>query len=133
MTTTSSTLQATLIAPGFTVADVAASIAFYEKLGFAIEERWEHEGKLLGVMLSAGNGKIGLSQDDWKKGRDRVKGVGVSTWISTNQDIDEIANRAKVGGITLDGDPVDYEWGGRGFSVTDPDGFKLTISREDPK
>lgn len=133
MTTTTSTLQAELITPGFTVGDIEASIAFYETLGFAIEERWEHEGTLMGVMISAGKGKMGLTQDDWKKGRDRVKGVGVSTWISTNQDVDEIANRAKAGGITLDSEPQDNDWGGRGFTVTDPDGFKMTISREVPK
>ena len=53
------------------------SITFYEALGFTIDERWEDNGKLLGVMLRAGKSQIGLSQDDWKKGRDRKKGIGV--------------------------------------------------------
>lgn len=123
-------LQATSIAPGITVDDLAKSIAFYEGLGFAVGERWEDGGTLMGVMLHAGHSMYGLSQDDFAKGKDRVKGVGMRTWISTEQDIDELAARAKAAGVTLDSDPEDYPWGGRGFAVTDPDGFKLTISRE---
>ncbi len=123
-------LQAAFIAPGVTVNDLARSIAFYEGLGFAVGERWEDGGKLMGVMLHAGTGMLGLSQDDFAKGTDRVKGVGMRTWISTEQDIDAIAARAKAAGVTLDSGPEDYPWGGRGFAVTDPDGFKMTISRE---
>jgi len=125
-----SRLQATQVAPGFTVNDLARSLAFYEGLGFAVGERWEDKGKLHGVMLHAGNCMLGLTQDDFAKGKDRVKGVGIRIWISTDQDIDQIAARAKAGGVKLDGEPEDYPWGGRGFAVTDPDGFKLTISRE---
>jgi len=123
-------LQAAFIAPGITVNDLARSIAFYEGLGFAVGERWEDGGKLLGVMLHAGACMYGLTQDDFAKGKDRVKGVGMRTWISTEQDIDDIAARAKAAGVTLDTEPEDYPWGGRGFAVTDPDGFKLTLSRE---
>jgi len=130
-TTTSSFLQATQVAPGFTSNDLTRSITFYESLGFAVGDRWEDGGKLLGVMLHAGNCMLGLTQDDFAKGKDRVKGIGMRTWIKTDQDIDEIAARAKAAGVKLDGDPEDYPWGGRGFAVTDPDGFKLTISRED--
>ena len=37
---------------------------------------------------------MGLSQDDWKKGRDRIKGVGFRLWIGTGQDLDAVAARA---------------------------------------
>ena len=40
---------------------------------------------LLGVMLRAGATQIGLNQDDWKKGRDRKKGIGVRVSISTTK------------------------------------------------
>jgi len=123
-------LQATIMAPGITVNDLGRSIKFYEGLGFAVGERWEDGGKLMGVMLHAGTSMYGLSQDDFAKGKDRVKGIGMRTWISTEQDVDEIAARAKAAGVPLDAEPQDYPWGGRGFAVTDPDGFKLTISRE---
>jgi uncharacterized glyoxalase superfamily protein PhnB len=127
-TTTQTPLQVKTLAPNFTVNDLQKSISFFEGLGFAIDERWENEGILLGVMLRAGEARIGLSQDDWKKGRDRQKGVGARLFISTTQDIDQLAARAKDAGISLDSEAHDTEWGSRAFDVTEPSGFKLTIS-----
>ena len=123
-------LQAKSLAPNLTVDDLQQSIRFFEGLGFGVEERWEENGLLLGVMLQAGQARIGLSQDDWKKGRDRQKGVGMRVFIDTAQDIDGLAARAKEAGITLDRDPHVTPWGSRAFEVTEPSGFKLTISNE---
>ncbi|HEX9893636.1 MAG TPA: VOC family protein [Gemmatimonadales bacterium] len=131
-TTTESVLQAKGIAPSLTVDDLDRSIRFYEGLGFALEDRWEDGGKLLGVMLRAGDAHLGLSQDDWKKGKNRVKGLGLRLWISTNQDTDELAKRAKAAGIILTREPYD-EWGSHAFDVIDPDGFLVTISKDSPK
>ena len=58
--------------PSLTVNDLKASEAFFTGLGFEIEDRWEKDGKLLGLMLKAGEARLGLSQDDGKKGMDRV-------------------------------------------------------------
>ena len=122
-----SALQAKTITPNLTVDDLKASIGFFESLGFAVEERWEDNGKLNGVMLRAGDAHIGLSQDDWKKGRDRQKGVGSRIFIETKQDIDKLAARARQGGVRLNAEPHDTEWGTRAFEVTEPSGFLLTI------
>ena len=130
MATTQETLEVRSIVPNFTVDDIRKSIAFYEGLGFSVEERWEDHGTLQGVMLRAGNNRIGLSQDDWKKGRDRKKGVGMRVFIGTTQNVDEIAARAKRAGIKLDAEPHDTEWKTRAFEVTDPSGFLLTISTD---
>jgi len=130
MTTTQETLQIASIVPNLTVDDLQKSIIFYEGLGFAVDERWEENGTLLGVMLRAGKNKIGLSQDDWKKGRDRKKGIGMRVFIATTQNVDEIAARAKRAGIKLAAEPHDTEWKSRAFEVTDPSGFLLTISNE---
>jgi uncharacterized glyoxalase superfamily protein PhnB len=127
-TTTETALQVKTLSPSITVNDLQKSIRFFESLGFAVDERWEEEGALLGVMLRAGEARIGLSQDDWKKGRDRQKGVGMRLFLSTTQDIDELAARAKKAGIALDSEPHDTEWGSRAFDVTEPSGFRLTIS-----
>jgi uncharacterized glyoxalase superfamily protein PhnB len=128
--TTQEALQISAIVPSITVDDLQKSIAFYEALGFAIDEQWEEGGKLLGVMLRAGKTQIGLSQDDWQKGRDRKKGIGVRLTMSTTQKIDEIAARAKAAGIKLKSEPHDTEWKSRAFEVTDPSGFLLTIFSE---
>ena len=74
-----------------------------------------------------------MSQDDWKKGRDRKKGVGLRLLMSTTQNVDEVAARAKNAGITLKSEPFDSEWKTRVFEVVDPSGFLLTISSESVK
>ena len=130
MATTQEALQISAIVPNFTVDDLQKSITFYQALGFTIDERWEDNGTLLGVMLRAGKSQIGLSQDDWKKGRDRKKGIGIRVSISTTQNVDEIAARAKGAGIQLKSEPHDTEWKSRAFEVTDPSGFLLTIFSE---
>jgi uncharacterized glyoxalase superfamily protein PhnB len=128
--TIDSVLQATEIMPSLTVNDLQESIRFYEGLGFAIEERWEDSGVLMGVMMMAGKCRIGLGQDDWKKGRDRVKGQGMRIYLTTTQNVDDLAARAKAAGVTLESEPHDTPWKSRAFEVTDPSGFKLTISTE---
>ena len=132
MATTQEAVQISAFVPTLTVDDLQKSIAFYEALGFAIDERWEEKGTLLGVMLRAGKTQIGLNQDDWKKGRDRKKGIGVRVSISTSTPgtVDEIAKRAKNAGITLKSEPRDTEWKSRAFEVSDPSGFLLTIFSE---
>ena len=128
MATTQDVTQISAFVPSLTVDDLQKSISFYEALGFAIDERWEDKGTLLGVMMRAGRTEIGLNQDDWKKGRDRQKGIGVRLSISTTPGtVDEIAKRAKDAGITLKSDPHDTEWKSRAFEVVDPSGFLLTI------
>ena len=129
-TTTETALQVRTVSPILTVNDLQKSVRFFEGLGFAVDERWEEGGVLLGVMLRAGEAQIGLSQDDWKKGRDRQKGVGMRLLLSTSHDIDQIAARAKKAGISLDSEPHDAEEGSRAFDVTEPSGFKVTISSQ---
>jgi uncharacterized glyoxalase superfamily protein PhnB len=128
MTTATSILNALGIAPILTVNDLEQSLRFYERLGFGIEERYERDGKLSGARLAAGEARINLNQDDWAKGRDRAKGVGMRIFIPTAQDIDQLAAKIKEAGVALDGEPEDMPWG-HSFALTDPDGFKLTIAR----
>ena len=131
MATTQEAVQISAIVPTLTVDDLPKSIKFYEAFGFAIDERWEENGTLLGVMLRAGKTRIGLNQDDWKKGRDRKKGIGMRLSISTTPgQVDEIAKRAKNAGLRLTSEPHDTEWKSRAFEVSDPSGFLLTIFSE---
>ena len=132
MATTQEAVQISAIIPTITVDDLQKSITFYEALGFTIDETWEDNGTLLGVMLRAGKSQIGLNQDDWEKGRDRKKGIGVRLSLLTPQNVDEIARRAKSAGITLKSEPQDTEWKSRAFEVIDPSGFLLTIFSETP-
>lgn len=122
-------LVLTTSSPSFTVNDVDRSLAWYlDVLGFTIGDKWEHDGKLMGAEILAGKTKFWIGQDDWKKGRDRVKGVGVRIYCTTTNDIDALAKRIKSKGGTLADEPRD-EWGMRHLTVDDPDGFKITISK----
>jgi catechol 2,3-dioxygenase-like lactoylglutathione lyase family enzyme len=117
--------------PSFTVNDVEKSLAWYrDVLGFAVEETWKDAGKVVGVTLRAGDVSFMIGQDDWKKGRDRKKGEGFRMFCMTKKDIDAIAERIEAKGGRLDKGPTDESWGVRDISLTDPDGFKITIAAE---
>jgi lactoylglutathione lyase len=125
------TLRLRSVEPSLTVDDLEQSLRFYtDVLGFIVGERWTEGGVLRGVMLKAGACGLGLSQDDWAKGRDRKKGQGMRIWCKTVQDIDALAARIKAAGGRLTEEPKDQSWGGRSLSVDDPDGFHITIYSE---
>jgi uncharacterized glyoxalase superfamily protein PhnB len=122
------TLQGKSVMPSLTVDDLQRSLDFFAGLGFGVEERWEDNGVLLGAMLRGGDARLGLSQDDFKKGRDRKKGLGMRIYIETADDVDAVAAAARAAGISLTAEPHDTEWGARAFVVTEPSGFVLTIA-----
>ena len=47
-------------------------------------------------------------------------------YIITGPKIDQLASQIKARGGVLDHEPKD-DWGVRAFSLTDPDGYKLTF------
>ena len=93
-TSTETALQVKELLPNYTVNDLPKSLAFFEALGFAVDEQ---------------------------------KGIGTRLYVTTTQDIDQLAARVKKAGIRLDSEAHDTEWG-RAFDVTEPSGFKVTIS-----
>ena len=118
------------VTPGFTANDAAASIKWYcDVLGFTVKERWEHEGEFRGGQIASGAVTINIGQDDWKLGRDRVKGQGARIYILMGPGIDQYAEAIKARGGRLDHEPQEG-WGIRAFSISDPDGFKLTFMTE---
>lgn len=123
------TLRLRSAAAGFTVNDIEKSVAFYRDiLGFIVKDRWEENGKLLGVEMVAGGVSFMLGQDDWKKGRDRVKGEGFRIYCTTGQHVDRLAEQIKERGGSLTQEPRTQPWGMRDFAIEDPDGFKITIA-----
>ena len=86
MTTTA--LQIRSLVPTLTVNDLKRSLKFYrDGLGFAVSEEMKDGGEVKGVMLDAGGFNLGIAQDDFAKGRDRVKGVGMRLYLETDQDV----------------------------------------------
>lgn len=122
------------VGPSITANDVSKSLHWYrDVLGFAIVERWEKEGVLLGAELKAGKVSFWVGQDDWKKGRDRKKGEGFRLYCTTTGDIDALARGIESRGGVLDAPVADTPYGTREFALTDPDGFKITIAKETKK
>ncbi len=124
-----STLNLSGVMPAITVSDLGASIAWYrDVMGFVVAREIEHEGQRVAAMIGAGSVQFMLGQDDFAKGRDRQKGIGFRLYCVSEQDIDELAAGIKARGGTLDQEPTDQPWGARDLAVSDPDGFKITIS-----
>lgn len=117
--------------PSFTVNDLEKSLGWYrDVLGFDVAETWKNDdGKVMGISLKAGEVSFMIGQDDWKKGRDRKKGDGFRIYCETKKSVDDLAKRIEAKGGRLDSGPTDQPWGVRDISVTDPDGFKITIAR----
>jgi len=122
------TLRTRTVTPSFTVNDLQRSIGWYEGvLGFTIADRWEMGGTLMGVELKAGATRLMIGQDDFAKGRDRQKGVGMRLYLETAQDLDRLAANITARGGMLAQPPTVQSWGDKTFDVTDPDGFRLTF------
>jgi uncharacterized glyoxalase superfamily protein PhnB len=117
--------------PSFTVNDLDRSVSWYrDVLGFGVEETWkDDDGKVVGVSLKAGDVSFMVGQDDWKKGRDRKKGEGFRIYCETQKNVDDLAKQIETKGGRLDSGPTDQPWGVRDISLTDPDGFKITIAK----
>jgi len=125
------TLRLRNVSLSLTATDLQRSIAFYrDVLGFMMGDEWREKGVLTGVELHAGAVTFMLSQDDFAKGRDRLKGIGTRFYCSTAQDIDRFAAQIRERGGVLDQEPKDMEWGRRVFMISDPDGFKLSFVQE---
>ena len=121
-------LRARSLSASLTVKDVSKSMAWYrDVLGFTVDQQHEREGALRSAVMTAGDVRLLLNQDDGAKGKDRVKGAGFSLMITTTQDVDAIAGRIRESGTKLDSEPADMPWGMRMFRVQDPDGFKLAF------
>ena len=131
MTDTTGVANATNLGCSITCKDLEAAIRFYrDAIGFAVEQTYEHEGKVVAAVVAAGDCRIVLNQDDGKLGWDRIKGQGFYLQINVAgaADVDAAAARIKGAGGTLMSEPADQPWGARMFQFKDPDGFKLGVS-----
>lgn len=121
--------HATALMASLTVRDLEKSLAWYrDVVGFEVQQRMEREGVLRAVALVAGQVRILLNRDDGARGWDRQKGEGFSLTFSTRQSVDDLAQRIRQHGGTLDAEPADMPWGARTLALRDPDGYRLFVS-----
>jgi len=123
-------MNAISLSASLSVKDLDASLAWYTNvLGFSIMQKHERGGSVRAISLSAGAAQVLINQDDGAKGTDRAKGEGMSFMLTTADNIDDLAAKAKAAGATLDSEPAEFG-GRRAFRLRDPDGFRFTISTE---
>ncbi len=124
-------LNATTLGCSITCKDLDASLRFYrDALGFTVATPFERDGKVVAAVISAGEIRIVLNQDDGKLGWERIKGQGFYLQINVAApgDVDAAAQRIKAASGSLLSEPEDRPWGARVFQFKDPDGFKLGVS-----
>lgn len=123
------TFRARAVMPSLTVNDLEKSIAWYtDVLGFTVKERSTGDARRRGATLVAGEVVWMLWQDDFAQGRDRPKGVGLRFFLSTVQNIHQVADEVLARGGTLAEEVTQRPWGTKDFTVVDPDGFRITVT-----
>lgn len=124
------------IIPTLMVADIEASIAFYgEVLGFSPEMSLPGpDGHLVHASLRRGEtsimfGRVG-DQSDPHDQPPLGHGVYLYAVVGDDEDTDALFAHAKNAGATVTMEPTDQFWGMRDWSITDPDGYAWTISKQ---
>jgi catechol 2,3-dioxygenase-like lactoylglutathione lyase family enzyme len=110
------------------VKDLAASRAFYEKLGFVQVHGKAAQGWLI---MKNGDSVIGLFQGMFERNLLTFN----PGWDADAQEVDpftdvrEIQRRLRAAGVTLDQETGDASSGPASFMVTDPDGNQILIDQ----
>lgn len=116
------------------VEDIERAFTFYETLGFT----FMHRKSDIEITVTLGNFQLELLATDKVVTREYKadvgitnKGVGSYLQIQVS-DVDVFYKELLERGITIAGQPEDYPWNHREFTVADPDGYKLTFfSKQD--
>jgi len=113
--------------PMFIVADMRATVRWYESVGFRIAERYEDNGELVFAKVAFGNCRFGLSPGGTPGPRD------VRLWLYTTR-VQEIYDAVKTRQANAAPDEPEIRfaedlytpfYGGRQFSVLDNNGVHL--------
>ena len=113
------------------VADIEASLAFYETLGFQVIRRWEDW-----VRLDRDGAELVLMGDAYVRSHDHYftpyldrspRGVGVEVTVEV-EDVDAVYAAAVAAGLRMVKPIQDRAWKARDFRLADPDGFFIRVS-----
>jgi len=113
------------------VADVDASIRFYEALGFRIVRRWEDW-----VGLDRDGAELVLQGDAYVRGHEHYftphldrspRGTGVEVTVEVD-DVDAVHAAAVAASLRIVKPIQDRAWKARDFRLADPDGFFIRIT-----
>jgi predicted enzyme related to lactoylglutathione lyase len=106
------------------VTDVDRSIAFYERLGFAMEHEFLDDGRRVWAFLERGDARLMVAESD---GAFDAEAQGIIFYLYT-RDLDTLRARLIDGGV----DAPEITTGGPGpdrqLEITDPDGYVLMVA-----
>lgn len=118
--TTKTKPRVTSLAPQFLVADLARSIAYYRKLGFAFGEPWEGFyaiGKVDGLELHLKEAPNSEEERRWRRENEHLDAAaGVDG-------IEEFYEQCRTNGAKIIKPLEATEWGTLDFYTEDPDGY----------
>lgn len=124
MTTSAATPRVTSFAPQFLVDDLARSMAFYRKLGFAFGEPWDGFyaiGELDGLELHL---KKAPKNDAERRHRREHEHLDAAAGVAG---IEAFHARCVANGIPITKPLAATAWGTMDFYVEDPDGYIIAF------
>ena len=122
------------LTPILNVSDLAASFAWFEKLGW--KKLWEW-GDLPGFgAVGSGNAEIflchggqgGRGKPSTQHFDEETGGVWMSWWVATPADVDALCEHARQQGLSVTCPPFDAPWNVREFHLQHPDGHTFRVS-----
>jgi hypothetical protein len=112
------------------VADLAASRAFYEALGWAAADSpaddvvfFQAGGMVFGLW-----GRTALAEDSGVDDPGGWGGVTLAHNVRSRAEVDEVVEQARGAGATVTREPAETFWGGYSGAFTDPDGHPWEIA-----
>ena len=116
---------------GIIVADMAASLAFYRRLGFDIPPEMDTEGH---VEAMAGGMRVAWDtvdvirsfDPDWSR-HDGGQRIGLAFLCDSPAEVDRVHTELTAAGYDSHKDPWDAFWGQRYAVVLDPDGNPVDL------
>lgn len=123
--------------PAVTVLEMDRSVRFYESaLGFTSTFVIPGpDGQPVFTSLSHGDATVMLSLPGAENPAPVVPGTlgtGVNLYLTVtgDDDIDALFERAWNAGARVISEPTDQFWGDRDWTVADPDGYRITVSKQ---
>ncbi len=100
------------------------AVAFYrDTLAFPVVGGWDRGEDDRGALLGAASGIVELIK--LAPGQEYVSPAGIGLYVEVD-DADAFHAEVAARGLRADA-PEDQSWGARQFSVTDPDGVRVTL------
>ena len=124
MTTTKTMPRVTSFAPQFLVDDLARSMAYYQKLGFAFGEPWEGFyaiGVLDGLELHL---KEAPKNEDERRHRRENEHLDAAAGVDG---IEAFHARCSANGVRIIKPLAATAWGTKDFYIEDPDGYIVSF------